>query len=223
MILPRGLVFIVTIWIFAAWWICIGIRPPIQPTIASYLPGIRIFFAAITIGLCVAWPMLRLSERPAPAPIRQVLIDFLTIVALLHMVIWPLRLATNLPPQRMGLIDLFLFSWGAIIAAILAKSIGSRSSLERLFCMIAIVLISLMGPIAHFFCARMDWPPPPDWLDGPIMGVLRETLGGGSNPDSIAWRSTMAITLAAFTAWMAVFLLHLSAGRMLKTPSPNPS
>ena len=82
MILPRGLVFIVTIWIFAAWWICIGIRPPIQPTIASYLPGIRIFFAAISIGLCVAWPMLRLSERPAPAPIRQVMIDFISIVAL---------------------------------------------------------------------------------------------------------------------------------------------
>jgi hypothetical protein len=89
--------------------------------------------------------------------------------------------------------------------------------------MITIVVISLLGPIAHFVCARMDWPSPPIWLDGPIMGVLRETLGGGSNPDAIAWRTTTGITLAASTAWMAVFLLHLSAGRMFKTPSPNPS
>ena len=76
--------------------------------------------SAMSIGLCVAWPMLRLSERPTQAPIRQVMIDFLTISVLVHVVLWPLRLATNWSTSRIGLIDLFIFAWGLLIAAILA-------------------------------------------------------------------------------------------------------
>lgn len=223
MILPRGLVILVTLWIFAAWWICIGIRPPIQPTISSYLPGIRLFIAALAIGMCVAWPMLRLSERPTRAPIRQVLIDFVTIAVLLHMVIWPLRLATNWSPQRLGMIDLSLFSWGVIIAGILAKSLGNRSPFERSISMLVIVLIALLGPLAQLVCTRMNWSEPPMWLDGPIMGVLRETLGGGATANSLSWRTSLGITMAAVASWIAVWILHLTGRRMLKYPSPNPN
>ena len=221
MILPRGLVFITTCWIFGAWCLCIGIRPPIQPSIASYLPGIRLFISAMSVGLCVAWPMLRLSERPTQAPIRQVMIDFLTIAVLVHVVLWPLRLATNWSISRMGLIDLFIFAWGLLIAAILALTTGSRMALERVAAMILIVMISLMGPIAYFVCLRMNWQTPPLWLDGPILGVLRDTLGGGLNPDSLSWNSTYGVCIAAAAAWLVVILLGVTASKPLKNASLN--
>ena len=221
MILPRGLVLITTCWIFATWIVCIGIRPPIQPSIASYLPGIRLFIASMAIGLCVAWPMMRLSERPSRAPIRQVLIDFVTIAVLVHGVMWPLRLATSWSIDRMGLIDLFLFSWGLLIAAILAMTIGSRLAIERVAAMISILVIALLGPIAYFLYLHMNWAMPPIWLDGPILGVLRETLGGGLNPDALSWKSTFGVGFAAAAAWVIVILLSVSASKPVKVPSQN--
>ncbi|MCE9618791.1 MAG: hypothetical protein K8R92_02655 [Planctomycetes bacterium] len=222
MSLPRGLVFLTTAWIFAAWCLCIGVRPPIQPSIASYVPGVRLFIAAIAVGLCVAWPMLRLSEKPSSAPIRQVLLDFAALAVLLHVVLWPLRLATSWSPERMGLIDLFLFSWAAIIAALLTNTIASRSATERVVAMSAVVAIVLLGPIAYVASVRMEWPAPPNWLDGPVMGVLRETLGGGARPDAITWRGTIGIASAAVASWIAVLLMHLAAPKSPRQPSPNP-
>jgi len=221
MILPRGLVLLTTCWIFATWCICIGVRPPIQPSIASYLPGIRLFIASLAIGLCVAWPMLRLSERPSRAPMSQVLIDFVTLAVLMHVVIWPLRLATNWSIDRMGLIDLFLFSWGLLIAAILSMTIGSRLAIERVAAMILILVISLLGPIAYFLCLRFDWALPPIWLDGPILGVLRETLAGGLSPDALSWESTFGVGFAAAASWMVVILMGISASKSVKVPSQN--
>ncbi len=222
MILPRGLVFLTTCWIFAAWLICIGVRPPIQPSIASYLPGVRIFIAIMAMGLCVGWPMLRLSERPTRAPIRQVLIDFVTISVLLHVVLWPLRLATNWSNSRMGLIDLFLFAWGYMIAAILALTIGSRSALERVATMILIIMISLLGPMAYFVSMRMHWPEPPRWMDGPLLGVLRETLGGGLHPEETTWRATFGVCIAAVAAWFVVLIVGWMGAQAQKKHSPNP-
>lgn len=221
MILPRGLVFLSTIWIFAAWALCIGIRPPVQPSIDSYLPGIRLFFATIAIGLCVAWPMLRLSESPTPAPIRQILVDFTALMVLLHVVLWPLRLATNWTAARMGLIDLLLFAWAAIIGAILAKTIGSRSAFERVSTMLIILAIVLLGPIAIYFNMHLNWATPPHWIDGPILGVLRETLGGGVSPNALTWQATLGICLAAISAWSVVMLLHFTSPNRLKKPSQN--
>ena len=105
--------------------------------------------------------MMRLSERPSRAPIRQVLIDFVTIAVLVHVVLWPLRLATSWSIDRMGLIDLFLFSWGLLIAAILAMTIGSRLAIERVAAMISILVIALLGPIAYFLYLHMNWAMPP--------------------------------------------------------------
>jgi hypothetical protein len=208
--LPRGLVLLGTLWIFAAWAICIGVRPPIQPSIASYLPGIRIFLAAIAVGLCVAWPMVRLSEPASRAPALQILVDFITLGLLLHVVLWPLRLATNWSPARMGLIDLLLFSWTAIVAAVLACTIASRSPLERVVSMMVILVIALLGPLACVASARLGWPLPPDWLDGPIMSVLKAAHGGGAAPDGLAWKGAVVVGAAAAATWAVVLLLHLA-------------
>jgi len=165
--------------------------------------------------------MMRLSERPSRAPIRQVLIDFVTIAVLVHVVLWPLRLATSWSIDRMGLIDLFLFSWGLLIAAILAMTIGSRLAIERVAAMISILVIALLGPIAYFLYLHMNWAMPPIWLDGPILGVLRETLGGGLNPDALSWKSTFGVGFAAAAAWVIVILLSVSASKPVKVPSQN--
>lgn len=221
MILPRGLVLLTTFWILTTWCICIGIRPPIQASIASYLPGIRLFLGSMAIGLCVTWPMLRLSERPSRAPIRQVLIDFVTIAVLMHVVLWPLRLATNWSIDRMAMIDLFLFAWGLLIAAIVAMTIGKSLAIERVAAMILIVMIALLGPISYVVCLRMGWNVPPIWLDGPILGVLRDTLGGGLNPDALSWKSTFGVCFASAAAWLVVLLMGASVVKPVKFPSQN--
>jgi len=94
-------------------------------------------------------------------------------------------------------------------------------ALERVGAMILILMISLMGPIAYFVCMRMNWETPPLWLDGPILGVLRDTLGGGLNPDALSWKSTYGVCIAAAAAWLVVLLLGATATKTVKNASLN--
>ena len=64
LILPRGLIFLASIWLIGSWFITIGLRTPIQPVSASYTPAVRMMLLCMVVGLMVGWPLLRLSLAP---------------------------------------------------------------------------------------------------------------------------------------------------------------
>ena len=93
--IPRGLVMLASAWVFASWLTIFGFRPPVQPQAASYGPGIQMLLLMIGVGIGVAWPLLRLSGAPSRAPLAQAAIDGVSLLVLLQVVIWPLRLVTS--------------------------------------------------------------------------------------------------------------------------------
>src|SRR5437773_335452 len=89
--LPRGLIFFAAVWLIVSWVTTIGLRPPVQPSSASYTPAVRLMMLCVTIGAMIGWPLLRLSQRRPALPVRQTLLDLIVMIALIQVVIWPLR------------------------------------------------------------------------------------------------------------------------------------
>ena len=84
MSMPRGLVILASIWFFGSWVLCIGLRPPVHPSLASYAPGVRLLLACVAVGLCAGWPLLRLSGPRERWPVFRVVMDLAVLLALFH-------------------------------------------------------------------------------------------------------------------------------------------
>src|SRR5262245_39320097 len=100
LLLPRGLIFLASIWLISSWIIALGWRTPVQPSSASFTPGVRLMLLCVAIGLLIGWPLLRLSQSRPAYPLKQTMLDLLVLLGLVQVVIWPLRLVTNWTPYR---------------------------------------------------------------------------------------------------------------------------
>ena len=128
LVVPRGLVVLAAAWIFLAWIIIFGWKPPVQPQAASYSGGMQLLFVMVAVGTTVLWPLLRLSGRPSSAPMLQAGFDALAILTLLQVVVWPLRLVTNWTLPRSVAIDCAIGATLLSTAAILAAAQGLRGA-----------------------------------------------------------------------------------------------
>ena len=61
LILPRGLIFLASLWLIASWIMALGLRTPLQPSSAAFTPGVRMMLLSVTIGLMMGWPLLLLT------------------------------------------------------------------------------------------------------------------------------------------------------------------
>lgn len=203
--LPRGLVILASLWIFASWALTIGLRPPVAASLASFMPGVRLMMASLAVGLCVAWPLLRLSGPRERWPVLRVSVDLLTLAALFHVVIWPLRLATPWPPSRLALMDAILFAWLAITAAVLTVALAGSAAKTRVAAMAACIGIAVIGLPMRLLTATTGMEAPPAWLQGPVMATL--TLGGepGEVTEPGGWAGVAVLAGAAAAAWTAAW------------------
>ena len=152
LLLPRGLIILVSLWFFGSWLITIGLAPPVDPTSKSYEPGIQMLLTCLGIGLCVAWPLLRLSQEPLPSPARHSLLDLAVLACLLQVVLWPIRLVTRWSLDRTAAIDATMLAWLLSIAMALALATGPRAGVRRrAFAMLLCLAICLVAPTVRLF------------------------------------------------------------------------
>ena len=122
---PRSLVFLASGWLFGSWVLAVGLRPPIQPSSLVFEPSARLFLASIVLGILVAWPLLRLSGPRQPRSRIATGLDLISLVVLIQIVLWPLRLMTSWSVEQTALIDALLVGWvilgGAFIAAAIPR------------------------------------------------------------------------------------------------------
>jgi hypothetical protein len=56
-VLPRGLILLASVWMVVSWLLAIGLRAPVEPSSASYTPGVRLMLISVAIrsssGRCV--------------------------------------------------------------------------------------------------------------------------------------------------------------------------
>ena len=146
LVLPRGLILVASVWLVASWSVAIGFRPPVEASSASYTPGVRLMLISAAIGLVIGWPMLRLSLDTAPYPIKQTVLDLVVLLALVQVVVWPLRLVTPWSPARTAALDATLVAWTVLAGAMVASAVGTRRAGPRNIAIIACMCMCLAGP-----------------------------------------------------------------------------
>ncbi|MCZ6445745.1 MAG: hypothetical protein ACE10B_00250 [Phycisphaerales bacterium] len=225
LVLPRGLILLASVWLVASWILAIGLRAPVEPSSASYTPGVRLMLMCVAIGLMIGWPVLRLSQSRIPLSIRQTLLDLVVLLALVQVVVWPLRLVTPWPPARTFALDATLAGWAALAGAMVASAVGSTRAGPRNLAMLACVSMCLAGPAAAWvgvLVSPVGDPAQKLLTIGPLMEIHALTEGGSAPVTPQRWRWLVVLTLANLAAWTALSIAKLLDGSRT-SPSMDPS
>jgi hypothetical protein len=199
LLLPRGLIFLASLWLIGSWMLTIGVRTPIQAVSASYTPAVRLMHLCMVIGLMIGWPLLRLSQRALARPLAQAALDLLVLLALVQVVIWPLRLVTPWSIGRTAALDAALSGWLLLVGAVVAAATGTGSPGPRWLAMAACLVFCLLGPLlaalgsAGGAIAGIQF--------GPIMAVHTLCRGAGDPPSAEQWTWIAVVGAAALAVW----------------------
>jgi hypothetical protein len=204
LVLPRGLIFMASIWLIGSWILAIGLRAPVQPSSATYTPQVRLMVQCVVIGTMIGWPMLRLSQPTPSLPIRQTFLDLLVLIGLAQVVLWPLRLVTSWTPLRTAAIDATVCGWVIVAGAVVAASIVSARRGPRNLAMIACVAMVLLGPAAAWLGVVTGVNAMELIELSPLMAVRALGEGGGAQPTPMQWRWISLLGVAGLAAWLAL-------------------
>lgn len=201
--LPRGLIFLAFMWLVGAWAVSMGVTTPVIPSAAAYEPGVRMMLVVAMLGLMIAWPLYRLSGPRTGYPLQLVVLDFLVLMALTQIVLWPVRVLTTWTVSRVALLDATIAAWSLVAGgAILLGLVSSRHGV-RTISMLLCVLACLGGPL-------LAWLVTPEQSRGSTLASLSPltlvwTLASerGNVPTSEQWRATLIPLLAAGPVWLA--------------------
>ncbi|MHC4082214.1 MAG: hypothetical protein ACYS15_15005 [Planctomycetota bacterium] len=209
LVLPRGLILLASGWLVASWLLAIGLRAPIEASSASYTPGVRLMLICLAVGLVIGWPLLRVTQASMPYPVRQVLLDLVVLLALVQVVIWPLRLVTPWSPARTAALDATLTVWAVLAGALVASAAGSPRAGPRNLAMLGCVGMCLIGPVLALACVGI---PRLEGLSlrlgriGPLLEVHTLSQGGGAPPTGEQWAWIGLVGLAAIACWVGLCL-----------------
>ena len=206
--LPRGLILLASVWLVVSWLLAIGLRTPLQPTSAAYTPGVRAMLLSVTIGLVIGWPLLRLSQRPTDAPIRQTILDLIVLLSLLQVVVWPLRLVTPWSPMRTAALDATIVSWTLLVGAVVASVMDSRRGGPRTFAMLVCVAICLLAPMASWLSAVGGVNLFQSMAASPLLAIHDLANSAGQPPTSDQWWAIGLVGMADLIAWSAVAVVY---------------
>lgn len=204
LILPRGLILVASVWLISSWSVAIGFRPPVEASSASYTPGVRLMLISAVIGLVIGWPMLRLSLGTALYPIKQTVLDLVVLLALVQVVVWPLRLVTPWSPARTAALDATLVAWTVLAGAIVASAVGTQRAGPRNIAIFACLCMCLAGPSLAILGLHMR---PLDGFShrllqiGPLLEVHALSGGGRTAPHAAQWMWIGIVAAAAAASW----------------------
>lgn len=218
--LPRGLILLASLWLIGSWLVSIGAQRPLQPSSASYTPGVRGMLLSVALGLVVAWPLLRLSRGVGPQPLRSVALDLAVLIALIQVVVWPLRLVTPWGLARTAAIDLALVAWTLVIAGVIAGfgGLGGRGrTVGMVLCLALIGVIPLVNGVIPLSTTALAWLGGSDGVDlsavaarSSPFSLVHAISSGGPQPIEPADLAALALAgSAALAIWGVVVVSHL--------------
>ena len=221
LVLPRGLIFMASIWLIGSWMIAIGLRAPVQPSSATYTPNVRLMVQCVVIGLMIGWPLLRLSQSRPALPIRQSILDLMVLVGLVQVVLWPLRLVTSWTPLRTAAIDATLSGWVILAGAVVTAALVTDRRGPRNLAMFACVSMVLLGPTVAWL-GVLTGVNTMDLIElSPLMAVRTLGEGGGAQPTPMQWKLIGVLGAADLAAWLALALTMLLLRSRLEEPTSD--
>ena len=193
-----------SLWLVLSWTLALGFGTPVEASSASYTPGVRVMLISVAIGLMIGWPLLRLSQPATSMPMTQTILDVVVLLALLQVVIWPLRLVTPWTPVRTAALDATLVAWTLLVGALVASAVGSPRPGLRNIVMLGCLAICLAGPALAWLVVALS--PAAGLADrvltiGTLLEIHTLGLGGGTAPSATQWAWIGLVGLAAATTW----------------------
>lgn len=223
LLLPRGLIFFAALWLIASWIIALGWRTPVQPSSASYTPGVRLMLLCVTIGLMIGWPLLRLSQTRHWHVIAQVWLDLLVLLGLLQVVIWPLRLVTTWSTWRTAALDATMAGWLLLAGAVVAAAISTDRRGPRMLAMFACLAMCLAGP-ALAWLGLMTGVQAGELVGlSPLMAVRTLSEGISTHPSRMQWMWIGLLWFADIAVWIALIVAMRIGRRELAEVEPAPA
>lgn len=222
---PHTLVLLWCCWLLASWFVTVGLN--------TSLPSIRWLLLACLLGLAALWPALRLSQdsaraggerplgaaRPLPLSPRLVFTDWVCLMLVFQVVVWPLRLTAGWTVEQTAWLDAAVGAWTLLVAAIVAWGVRSGTGAGRTLAMAVCLLILLGEPLLQGLInlpawrgesvAHVSWP-----LRVSPLRAVWHISGPRSSWRVEQWQpQVLAVAAAAVVAWVAVAALWRWAGR----------
>ena len=193
----RAIVLGWCLWLLGAWAVSLSIDSPV--------PATRWMIFCSLIGLTAVWPTVRLSlDGPSDRTTIWTILEWLALIAIFQIVIWPLALTARWPALQMLWLDLAVVSWSLLAALLVAVGLRSRDGMHRLVTAVLCLLILLAEPlIVVLDDVRLGGHDGPGWVMriSPIQTVWALTenpLEWSSGP----WRRNILIAaVAVVVAW----------------------
>ncbi len=196
--IPRGLVFAASGWITVSWVVAMGLDPPLQPSTSVYTPAARMLLVSLVIGATIGWPLVRLCSAVPKRPIASSLLDVVTLIALLQVLLWPLRLVTSWTVDRTLLIDAHGITWLLLTGGVVALA-TAREGAIRVWMMI--LLLGWLG-LPPLLSDILESPPIVTRIS-PLSHVWMLASGGPAAPAPGAWQFPMVELAVAMVLWWA--------------------
>lgn len=198
-----------------------AVRSVSIPSAAQFIQGCRAMLTLTAAGICVLWPMVRLSQELPARPGRAVALDGALLLVPVQAVAWPMPMLTHWGWDVNAALVLLLIGWATLTGGLLAFALRSSSHAGRTTWTTLFVAIVFFGPAALWALAATGKPPPFEslaWLS-PFTGIVRIVQApSGVQPAMTGdeWLGAAAPVAAGalvWAAWLGLCAAELAAGR----------
>ncbi|MBL9031545.1 MAG: hypothetical protein JNM80_07530 [Phycisphaerae bacterium] len=221
---PRAFAFLWTAFLFVATvstFVAVASRGQVDPALMRAAG--RTLFVIVAVGVCILWPMVRLSQLPPSNPLVGSAQDLVVVLIPVQAVVWPqwVRWLAHWPFDVVAAVAVSITAWGTLVAGVLALAQVQRLRAAHrlapdpgLWWMAAIAAVVVMG--AGLSLAGLSSEPDPartDWMLSPITSLLELTrdrawTGRSAATAQAHWTFTLATLSLALVAWTVAAALR---------------
>ncbi len=141
-----------------------------------YRPAARLLIALVVVGLCVLWPMVRLTQRPARSDgARFVLRDLAVLLLPALALVWPQVILADWPVVVVGALSGAMIGWALMIGSVLLwwHRCGSAHAVTRVLVMTAVLVLVAGAPVLLWRSGVLAMEPStegvtPGWMWSPV-------------------------------------------------------
>ena len=117
------------------------------PTSLQHQRGAKAMLTLVVVGICVLWPLTRLSQASPERQSRATLFDLLVLLLPVQGVVWPMPILTNWRWSVVGGLVTMLCCWTLLIGAIVRLGLTSQDSARRLWAMTLCLIVVGAAPL----------------------------------------------------------------------------
>ena len=187
-----------------------AVRSSSGTSVRQWTYGCQTMVLLVFVGVCVLWPVTRLSQLPAERPRKAALVDLLIMLIPVQAVLWPMPLLTGWTWWVTGGLVLCVTGWGVLTGAILARGCASSRTYVRTWAMALLIGLVSFGPIVAVLFDSVVLPGGvrlPSWwsLVSPLtVGHALTTTPWNLTPSmsGVEWAGGWVPLLVGFAVWM---------------------